>query len=229
MHPSPVTPPRSANNGLRTVVRTLGLQLRLIATAMTVSLGLVAIGQVADAATAMVKVDDNSFKCMRQMAQVRHFYVDNLLGDVMSTVTAANAPKGAIYPVGSVVQLVPTEAMVKREAGFSPATGDWEFFELSVNDSGTKIGKRGFAEVNNRFGKNCFTCHVPAREPWDFVCESNHGCEPIPIDHKMTGALQRSDPRCGPAIPEAGDTMALLKLRALVTIGATVSWFKSLL
>jgi hypothetical protein len=45
----------------------------------------------------------------------------------------------------------------------------------------------------------------------------------------MTGALQRSDPRCGPAVPEAGDTMALLKLRALVTIGATVSWFKSLL
>jgi hypothetical protein len=229
MHPSPDTTPRPASTGLRTFARTLGAQLRLVTTAMALSLGLVAVGQVADAATAMVKVDDNSFKCMRQMAQVRHFYVDNLLGDVMSTVTAANAPKGAIYPVGSVVQLVPTEAMVKREAGFSPATGDWEFFELAVNDSGTKIGKRGFAEVNNRFGKNCFTCHVPAREPWDFVCESDHGCEAIPIDHKMTGALQRSDPRCGPAIPEAGDTMALLKLRALVTIGATVSWFKSLL
>ena len=129
MHPSPVTPTRSASNGLRTVARTLGLQLRLVATAITVSLGLVAVGQVADAATAMVKVDDNSFKCMRQMAQVRHFYVDNLLGDVMSTVTAANAPKGAIYPVGSVVQLVPTEAMVKREAGFSPA----ELLQLARN------------------------------------------------------------------------------------------------
>ena len=215
--------------GIRTWAQSLGAQLRLVVTAMTVSLGLVAVGQVADAATAMVKVDDNSFKCMRQMAQVRHFYVDNLLGDVMSTVTAANAPKGAVYPVGSVVQLVPTEAMVKREAGFNPATGDWEFFELSVNESGTKIGKRGFAEVNNRFGKNCFTCHAPAREHWDFVCESDHGCEAIPIDHKMTGALQRSDPRCGPATPEAGDTMALLKLRALVTIGATIGWFKSLL
>ncbi len=229
MHPSPDTAPRSTKTGIRTLARTLGSQLRLVTTAMAISLGLVAGGQVADAATAMVKVEDNSFKCMRQMAQVRHFYVDNLLGDVMSTVTAANAPKGAIYPVGSVVQLVPTEAMVKRETGFSPATGDWEFFELSVDESGTKIGKRGFAEVNNRFGKNCFTCHVPAREPWDFICESDHGCEPIPIDHKMTGALQRSDPRCGPATPEAGDTMALLKLRALVTIGATVSWFKSLL
>lgn len=223
MHPSPVT------TGLRTFARRLGSQLRLVSTAMALSLGLVAVGQVADAATAMVKVDDNSFKCMRQMAQVRHFYVDNLLGDVMSTVTAANAPKGAIYPVGSIVQLVPTEAMVKREAGFSPATGDWEFFELSVNESGTKIGKRGFAEVNNRFGKNCFGCHAPAREPWDYVCESDHGCEPIPIDHKMTGALQRSDPRCGPAVPEAGDALALLKLRAMVTLGATIGWFKSLL
>jgi hypothetical protein len=119
--------------------------------------------------------------------------------------------------------------MVKREPGFSPATGDWEFFELAVDEHGSKIGKRGFAEVNNRFGKNCFACHAPAREPWDFVCESGHGCDPIPIDHKMTGALQRSDPRCGPAVPEAGDTMALWKLRALVTIGATIGWFKSLL
>lgn len=207
---------------------TLQSPLRLLATAMALSLGMAAFSQAADIATAMVKVDDASFKCMRQMTPVRHFYVDNLLGEITATLAAANAPKGAPYPAGSVVQLVPTEAMVKREAGFSPATGDWEFFELSVNEQGSKIGKRGFAEVNNRFGKNCFACHVPAREPWDFVCESDHGCEAIPIDHKMTGALQRSDPRCGAATPESGDTMALLKLRAMVTLGATIGWFKSL-
>lgn len=177
----------------------------------------------------VVKVDDNSFQCMRKtMLPVRHFYVDNLLGNQAGTVAAANAPKGAIYPAGSVVQLVPTEAMVKREAGFSPATGDWEFFELEVNDKGSKIGKRGFAEVNNRFGKNCFTCHVPARDPWDFICETGHNCEAIPIDHKMTGALQRSDPRCGEPELQDGDTMALLKLRAMVVIGSTIGWFKSL-
>ena len=208
--------------------RALLAPTRLIVTAMVLSLGLGAVVQAADTASALVKVDDASFKCMRQMTPVRHFYVDNLLGDISATLAAANAPKGALYPTGSVVQLVPTEAMVKREPGFSPATGDWEFFELDVNDQGSKIGKRGFAEVNNRFGKNCFACHAPAREPWDFVCESNHGCEPIPIDHKMTGALQRSDPRCGPAVPEDGDFMALFKLRAMVTIGATLGWFKSL-
>ena len=218
----------ASRKSLQHMLRALLSHARLFAMAMTLSLGLAAISQAADTAAAAVKVDDNSFRCMRQMTPVRHFFVDNLTGDIAGTLAAANAPKGAPYPAGSVVQLVPTEAMVKRESGFSPATGDWEFFELDVNEKGAKIGKRGFAEVNNRFGKNCFACHAPAREPWDFICESNHGCDAIPIDHKMTGALQRSDPRCGPAVPEAGDTMALLKLRALVTIGATVGWFKSL-
>ena len=196
--------------------------------ALALALGVTVIGQIAYAANT-VDVNDASFRCMRQMAQVRHFYVDNLLGNVMDTVKVANDPKGAVYPAGSVVQLVPTEAMVKREAGFSPATGDWEFFELEVSEQGTRIGKRGFADVNNRFVKNCFSCHAPAREKFDFVCESDHGCEAIPIDHKMTGALQRSDPRCGPAVPEAGDTLALWKLRALVVIGSTIGWFKSLI
>ena len=175
-----------------------------------------------------VKVDEGSFRCIRQMAPVRHFYVDNLLGDKDGTLAAANAPAGAPYPPGSVVQLVPTEAMVKREQGFSPATGDWEFFELEVSESGSKIRTRGFADVNNRFGKNCFACHVPARTPWDFICESGHGCDPIPIDRTMTGALQRSDPRCGAPAPQPGDTMALFKLRGLVVVGTVVGWVKGL-
>jgi len=173
-----------------------------------------------------VIVDEESFNCIREMSPVRHFYVDNLLGDIESTLEAANAPEGAVYPPGSVVQLVPTEVMVKRESGTFPATGDWEFFELEVNEKGSKIVKRGFVDVMNRFDGNCFTCHVPAREKWDFICESDHGCEPIPIDHKMTGALQRSDPRCGEEVLEDGDTMALLKLKAMVTIGLTKKWLE---
>ena len=176
--------------------------------------------------TKAVKVDETSFSCIREMTPVRHFYVDNLLGDIKSTLAAANAPEGAVYPPGSVVQLVPTEVMVKRESGTSPATGDWEFFELEVNENGSTIAKRGFVDVVNRFDGNCFACHVPARDPWDFICESGHGCEPIPIDHKMTGALQRSDPRCGNAVPEDGDWMALFKLKSMVTIGLTKKWFE---
>jgi hypothetical protein len=175
-----------------------------------------------------VMVNESSFRCIREMIPVRHFYIDNLLGNTPGTLEAANAPNGAVYPPGSVVQLVPTEAMVKREQGFSPATGDWEFFELEVSESGSKIRTRGFADVNNRFGKNCFACHVPARAPWDFICESGHGCESIPIDRSMTGALQRTDPRCGAAEPQAGDSTALFKLRALVVIGMLVGWVKGI-
>ena len=178
--------------------------------------------------TTTVKVDESSFRCIRQMTPVRHFYVDNLLGNIHGTVEAANSPNGAIYPVGSVVQLVPTEAMIKREAGFSPATGDWEFFELEVSKEGSRIHKRGFAEVNNRFGKNCFTCHAPARQQWDFICETGHGCDPIPINHAMTGALQRSDPRCGPEALQPGDSFALWKLKAMVVLGAAINWAKNI-
>ncbi len=173
-----------------------------------------------------VDIDDNSFSCIRDMTPVRHFYVDNLLGDIESTLAVANAPEDAVYPVGSVVQLVPTEVMVKRKSGTFPATGDWEFFELVVNEEGAKIAKRGFVDVVNRFGGNCFTCHAPAREKWDFICESERGCDPIPIDHKMTGALQRSDPRCGEAEPQDGDWMALFKLKSMVNIGLTKKWFE---
>ena len=174
--------------------------------------------------TQAINANDSSFRCMRQMTPVRHFYVDNLLGNMAGTLAAANAQKGAIYPPGSVVQLVPTEVMVKREIGFSPATGDWEFFELDISERGSKIRARGFADVKNRFNKNCFACHVPARTPWDFICETSHGCEPLPIDHTMTGALQRSDPRCGEAIPKPGDAMALFKIRTMMFVGEVAGW-----
>jgi hypothetical protein len=143
-----------------------------------------------------VHVDNKSFRCVTEMTPVRHFYVDNLLGHLDATLAVAKSETGGIYPPGSVVQLVPTEVMVKHEAGFSPQTRDWEFLELDVSKDGSKIRKRGFAEVNNRFGGNCFTCHVQARPEWDFICETGHGCDPIPITRAMSGALQRTDPRC---------------------------------
>ena len=62
--------------------------------------------------TTVVNIDEESFSCIRDMTPVRHFYVDNLLGDIEGTLAVANSPEGAVYPAGSVVQLVPTEVMV---------------------------------------------------------------------------------------------------------------------
>jgi hypothetical protein len=41
---------------------------------------------------------------------VRQFYVDNLRGNLDATLAAANSTTGAVYPPGSVIQLIPGEA-----------------------------------------------------------------------------------------------------------------------
>jgi len=150
------------------------------------------------------------------MTPVRQFYVDNLKGQLDATLAAANSPTGAVYPPGSVIQLIPGEAMVKRDKGFNAATRDWEFFELDVSKEGTQIRKRGFADVVNRFGGNCFGCHVAARPEWDLVCETGHGCAPIPLTRAMSGALQRTDPRCNNPPPSPEDAEALRQLQRLL-------------
>jgi hypothetical protein len=106
--------------------------------------------------------------------------------------------------------------MVKREKGFNATTRDWEFFDLNLSPDGSTIRVRGVSDVNNRFGGNCFTCHVEARAEFDLVCDNNHGCDPIPITRAMSGALQRTDPRCRNPPVSAEDAAALGQLAAIV-------------
>jgi hypothetical protein len=82
-----------------------------------------------------LEVSSSTFTCIRDMTKVRGFYVDNLKGDLEGTLAIANSETGGVYPAGSVVQLVPGEVMIKHEAGFSPATKGWEFFELDVSEA----------------------------------------------------------------------------------------------
>jgi hypothetical protein len=161
-------------------------------------------------------IDAKSFRCITKMTPVRQFYLDNLQGNLDATLAAANSTTGAVYPPGSVIQLIPGEAMVKQDNGFNAATHDWEFFELDVSKDGTLIRKRGTVDVVNRFGGNCFGCHVPPAAQWDLVCETGHGCAPLPATRAMTGALQRTDPRCDnpPISPE--DAEALKQLEQLL-------------
>jgi hypothetical protein len=64
-------------------------------------------------------IDAKSFRCIRKMTPVHQFYVDNLRGNLNATLAAANSTIGAVYPPGSVIQLIPGEAMVKRDKGFN--------------------------------------------------------------------------------------------------------------
>lgn len=49
--------------------------------------------------------------------------------------------------------------MIKREPGFNPEVGDWEF--MATNGAGTEVGMRGKLE-------SCQVCHVPLKKT-DFV------------------------------------------------------------
>ena len=141
------------------------------------------------------KLGAEALRNVNLMTRVGDHFVDNVRGHLVQALAVARAAKGGRYPVGTIIQLVPQEAMVKRAPGFSPATDDWEFFSLDVSAKGTRILSRGGAKVLNRFGGSCASCHGAAESQFDFVCGADHGCAPLPIGSDVITALQRSDPR----------------------------------
>jgi len=163
-----------------------------------------------------LEITEASFGCIRDMKAVRGYFVANLIGDIDATLAAANSADGGQYPPGSVVQLVPGEAMVKHYPGYNAATNDWEFFELDVKPGQpTKIRVRGTTEVVNQFGGNCLSCHAPAVK-FDMICEQTHGCLPIPVTPVMARAIQKTDPRCAPTALADDEKAALQQLAAFL-------------
>jgi len=157
-------------------------------------------------------MEAEDFGCIRDLSPVRGFFVGNFKGDLEATLATANSTTGGVYPAGSIVQLVPGEVMIKHDKGFSPATKDWEFIELDVTAEKTSVRNRGFADVVNRFGGNCFACHIQAKPEFDLVCEKDHGCDPIPLTDNMIKALQNTDPRCAPVELPSEQAVALEQL-----------------
>jgi hypothetical protein len=160
-------------------------------------------------------IDAESFRCITKMIPVRQFYVDNLQGNLEGTLAAANSATGAVYPPGSVIQLIPSEAMVKRDKGFDAATHDWEFFALDASKDGTQVRMRGTVDVANSLG-TCLGCHAQAKVKWDLVCENDHGCAPLQVTGAMIGALQRTDPRCNNPPVSSEDAEALKQLQQIL-------------
>jgi len=135
-----------------------------------------------------------SFVNINTMTRVGDHFVGSLNGHLAAALAVARSKSGGVYPVGTVIQLLPTEAMVKRHQGYSPATGDWEFFSLAVSTQGTQIKSSG-AVVKNFFGGDCASCHRAAAARFDFICGKNHGCAPLPLTDALIAKIQQSDPR----------------------------------
>ena len=134
------------------------------------------------------------FPNINTMTRVQDHFVTSLNGHLAATLAVARSAKGGVYPVGTLIQLIPTEAMVKRHKGYNPATGDWEFFSLGVSANGTVIKKSG-AKVLNFLGLDCASCHSAAKPQFDFVCGKTHGCAPLPLTDSLIAKIQNSDPR----------------------------------
>jgi hypothetical protein len=171
--------------------------------------------QADEKAAPKYKVDASTFRCITKMTSVKHFFVDNLAGNLAGTIDIAQAGKGQ-FPEGTILQLIPNEAMVKQQKGFSSGTNDWEFFALDTDKNGTKIVSSGAEEVNNFLGLNCFECHKAARAEFDLVCEQDHGCAPLPLTRPMFHAIQHTDLRCTPEQLSEEDTAALKELGPII-------------
>lgn len=149
----------------------------------------------ADDPSAVVEVTPASFGCITDLEPVRRYRLGNLLGDVAASLAVAEDPAGKRFPPGTLIQLVPLEAMVKREAGFAPVTDDWEFFFLGVSAEGTTIESRG-PDAKNAFGGNCAECHAATAATRDWTCEQGHGCGDLPLTAEAIAEIQAADPRC---------------------------------
>lgn len=137
------------------------------------------------------------FECLPEMERVRNLRISNSLGYLDDAIALAEDPQpGAQYPIGTILQLVPGEAMVKRGPEFDPENNNWEYFELDVSAEGTSIRVRGREDAVNRFGGQCLGCHADARD-FDFICEKGRGCVELPFGQDVIDALQNGDPRCG--------------------------------
>ena len=143
-----------------------------------------------------ITVSEGSFSCIKDWTKVRNTYIKH--GNPEKLKEAVRIFKDSVpdkeYPVGTFLQLLPDEAMVKHPRQTFPETNGWEFFHLDLSAQGTKIKTRGDQTVNFQ-GVKCFSCHQPAAK-YDFVCEKGHGCAPVPLDDQKIAELQAADPRC---------------------------------
>ena len=145
-----------------------------------------------------LNVSEESFGCVLDMPKVRNTRFKH--ADPQKLKEAMRILRDSVpdveYPVGTILQLVPFEAMVKHPKEKFPKSNGWEFFALEVAEAGTKIIDRGDEHVLNVLLKApCLSCHQPAAK-FDFVCEKGHGCAPLSIDDQQIADLQKADQRC---------------------------------
>jgi hypothetical protein len=143
------------------------------------------------------------FKCLLKgkKPEGKDFYVFNrnrakLRKAVAMSQTGELPGKG--YPVGTILQVLPSEAMIKRRRGFNPEGNDWEFVRLMpMTDGSSQIRADGKGEVANALG-SCQGCHKALAQRYDLVCGFVVGASGLGLTEEQLANIQASDPRCTP-------------------------------
>jgi hypothetical protein len=138
---------------------------------------------------------DPAFGCMTSGTKVRNTYISH--SDPARLKEAVRIFENNVadveYPEGTMLQLVPGEAMIKRSRSAFPNSSGWEFFLLDVTPQGSTVKMRGDTAGNR--GGTCLGCHQRGVK-FDFVCERTHGCAPVPLTDEQLARIQSNDPRC---------------------------------
>src|SRR5580700_7026589 len=109
-------------------------------------------------------ITEKSFGCVLDLPKVRNTRIQN--PDPEKLKEAVRIFRDSVpdkeYPTGTILQLIPGEAMVKHDRAAFPNTRGWEFFALKVTKKGTEIQDRGDKVLNTTLKKPCLDCHSPA-------------------------------------------------------------------
>lgn len=167
---------------------------------LIVGLGLIAALAVPASAREFV-AQPKDFRCLTDGAQPdgKLFHVFGKKRIVKKALRKTHTGRlGKGYPVGTILQLFPFEAMAKRGGKFNPEGGGWEYFKLEPNADGTtEILARGTAEVTNFLGGSCQECHQRLAKDHDSVCEFVVGVEGLGLTEDLVRRLM-NDVRCAP-------------------------------
>jgi hypothetical protein len=166
---------------------------------LVAALVLAVIGPAAVAARPPAKAKD--FQCILNgvKAERKNFYIfhrsKRKLARAVRMTRTGKIPKAG-YPVGTILQLFPFEAMIKRPRRFNRDGHGWEFVRLNLTSDGvTEVLESGKGEVANRFG-SCQGCHARLAPDHDLVCEFTVGTSGLGLTDAQVAAIQAADPRC---------------------------------
>ena len=145
---------------------------------------------------------NSDFVCIDNMPRIGRYSVRNINGlqtEAEAVAATRNLgdpmPDGVDFPIGTIIQVIPKEAMVKRAAGYDPANNDWEYFKLKLTSSGTTVTARGTDGIRNIAGE-CLDCHGLAKE-YESICTDNP-LDLCPLDFtiEQIDNARSNDPRC---------------------------------